>query len=69
MSATTDFSRRFFADFIASRIKARGVEAGATSPRRASVTDPSSRPADAPGQPAGAEAQPPAPRPDNRPHR
>jgi hypothetical protein len=28
MSATNDFSRRFFADFIASRIKARGLEEG-----------------------------------------
>ena len=26
MSAPNDFSRRFFADFIASRIKARGME-------------------------------------------
>jgi hypothetical protein len=28
MSATHDFSRRFFADFIASRIKAWGLEEG-----------------------------------------
>ena len=32
MSATHDFSRRFFADFIASRIKAWGLEESGSQP-------------------------------------
>jgi hypothetical protein len=32
MSATHDFSRRFFADFIASRIKAWSLEGGGSRP-------------------------------------
>lgn len=38
MSVSQDFSRRFFADFIASRIKAWTLEEGATQP---SIRDPS----------------------------
>jgi hypothetical protein len=46
MSATNDFSRRFFADFIATRIKARGTdECGSRPARRGGA-------ARAPGDPA-----------------
>jgi hypothetical protein len=34
MSATNDFSRRLFADFIATRIKARGTDDGGCRPSR-----------------------------------
>ena len=34
MSATHDFSRRFFADFIASRIKAWNLEESGSRPAR-----------------------------------
>lgn len=37
MSATHDISRRFFADFIASRIKAWAREGGGSQPRGRSV--------------------------------
>ena len=45
MSATNDFSRRLFADFIATRIKARGTDEGGSRPSRR-------RPARAEGEPA-----------------
>jgi hypothetical protein len=32
MNATKDFSRRFFADFVATRIKAWGLEEGGSRP-------------------------------------
>ncbi len=34
MSTTNDFSRRLFADFIATRIKARGTDEGGSRPSR-----------------------------------
>ncbi len=64
MSANTDFSRRFFADFIASRLKARGLEEAAKSPRRVGVTDAAASTPGAPGHPITAEARPTTPRPE-----
>jgi hypothetical protein len=61
MSATNDFSRRLFADFIASRIKAWGLEGGVSRtidrvPAPAVEDDPSrieTHAADAVEQPRG----------------
>jgi hypothetical protein len=39
MSATNDFSRRFFADFIATRIKAWSLEEGGSRPSRRSPAE------------------------------
>lgn len=66
MSATSDFARRFFAEFIASRIKARGLDDAAISARRRAVTDAPSRRPGAPGQQAGSEPASSGPRPDTR---
>lgn len=66
MSATSDFARQFFADFIASRIKAWGLDDARTSSRRRAVTDSTGRRPGAPGQQAGSETHPSHPRPDGR---
>ncbi len=60
MSAPNDFSRRFFADFIASRIKARGMEKdGSRSPRRPGTVNANNPPRTV-SEPASAESRPAA---------
>ncbi len=66
MSATSDFARRFFAEFIASRIKARGLDDAAVSARRRAAADAASRRPGAPGQQASSEPHASCPRSDGR---
>jgi hypothetical protein len=66
MSTHNDFSRRFFADFIASRIKAWGKEGrGSGSSSRSTADGAGGPPGGASPQP-GAEARPADPGPDVR---
>ncbi len=66
MSATSDFARRFFAEFIASRIKARGLDDAAVLARRRAAADPPGRRPGVPGPQAVSEPHTSGPRPDSR---
>ena len=68
MNAPNDFSRRFFADFIASRIKAWSLEAGRPPSPSRPVAGPN-RPAGAANPEAEVEAGPANPGRDGRPLR